>query len=657
LEFSNLFSKEKKKKKSKSKKKSNPLLTLYEEKEEEEELTSITDVFTQSRSYFNLFSSHETKCYPIESSIDRIHFACCQDEDEIYIHGGIRGNEILNDLRSFNTKEQQWYSYQFKFQKDEQFSPKMAHHSMFILPNIGAIILMNGSTTYYQLDNYKSYNRCWKKRNIKDYKVISSAPFSSITQVKNQFYFFGGNGKNESSMIIFHYNEKSDQLDFLLESDMKHACPKGICSALVGRKIYFFGEKEFFHFDMQDLSFQEEIQLNNPPSLFNSSMFSDFSNLYISGGISEKGISNETFHYNLERCEWKVLQNGFKLPIYGHKIFKSSVQFPGDTTAAFLSIGGISDTQKYCECFIIRNLSSFETENKLIKHVNRIRAREEFQNIKFIIEGIDILENREFLSMRCDYLKDKIDTCKEDNIQILDCSYESFKNYINFLYTLEIDSKQFSKKDFQEIVGKSKNFELFSKFKEENSLISSSFAFNHFRKDFEFLFEKNSGDLQIGTFDSEETFQVHKFMISRSLYLNQMFSVEMKELKEKKIQLKNISHETLKFILKYLYLNQIDEIPSEYAVDLLLNAVLFDLPELKIHAERIIESNISLENVFELISIAEIYGLEKLSRSCVIFCCSNFEMLEETKISNSLRLEYCQFYKFKNKIKPSKQLK
>eukprot|EP01080_Neovahlkampfia_damariscottae_P006073 gene6073-10081_t len=641
---------------------------LYEKIPEEASKIEIKNTKIKIDVNFNLIPSMDTVFQDLvdgePDSLERTNFAFQKDKDEIFIHGGIRNGEELNDLRSYNIFEKQWYNYKFKHESDENYSPKMSNHHMFIVNN--SLFLLNGTSIYFQLDDYKTSNRCWNKKKISGFNNVNFSSY--VSQFNNSFLSFKF-FQHKMTISSFYYVPPSNLIQYSDCStvESKKLFPSKMGAVTIGPNVYFFGgqypdgrlSNDLFRYNMKNKCFKELEIDYKPPALHSTSLFSlDYDQqLFVSGGILESGkISKEIYQFDIYKNEWKIIQMNGNQPVFGHKILAGS-SVPGESSS-FIFLGGISENNIFCDNMLLRNIMKCSDTDSQIEYMEHIQNDEDFHDVGFVTdywEDDPIFGNRIFLSKRCSYFNKLIkQNGDSDRISIHDCSRETLEYYITFLYTGKIIMNEIiNRKEFLNILYESNNKELFVNiFNCENSIEISSSIYRKLKNDLVSYFgEISSSDFQLKTTDSTETFYVHKMILSRSTFFKKFFRHKMIEYKEKKMKLINITQETLKIVLHYLYFNEVIDIPVHVAMDLLSNSLLFELDNLVEKSEKIVAENIDEENIFDLISIAEVYDLRKLINKCNMYCCKNYDQLDSSKISNSLKLTYCSYFKLKTKVK------
>ena len=101
-------------------------------------------------------------------------------------------------------------------------------------------------------------------------------------------------------------------------------------------------------------------------------------------------------------------------------------------------------------------------------------------------------------------------------------------------------------------------------------------------------------------------FHAHKFMLAaRSSVFAAMFEREMAEKNNSTIEIINIDNEVFEEVLRYIYTGKILSLTIEMAIELLVVAKKYDLNGLIIICEVFIDKNITMDNVADVLIVAD----------------------------------------------------
>ena len=154
------------------------------------------------------------------------------------------------------------------------------------------------------------------------------------------------------------------------------------------------------------------------------------------------------------------------------------------------------------------------------------------------------------------------------------------------------------------------------------------------RIDFDNLFEDPKySDAQIVV--GEKTFHVHKaIIVSRSLWFKAAFEGGMKEQQENKVTISNYDYEIVREMLRFIYTGQVKG--TEDFVDRLFDAAVFyQLDKLKAICLNILSDNLSLENVFQTLYLADVHKEIDLKKKALEFIALHTSDLVDVEIKFS----------------------
>lgn len=124
----------------------------------------------------------------------------------------------------------------------------------------------------------------------------------------------------------------------------------------------------------------------------------------------------------------------------------------------------------------------------------------------------------------------------------------------------------------------------------------------------------------------EDKIHCHKFVLALSSnFFNRMFASGMKESQSQEVELKDVSLETMKSVLSFMYTDKIDV--KKIVPDLLRVADMYGILRLKNICSQRLSKIIGSENVAEIWEVAYFHNVEDLSHNALIFMAKNWNML------------------------------
>ena len=137
-----------------------------------------------------------------------------------------------------------------------------------------------------------------------------------------------------------------------------------------------------------------------------------------------------------------------------------------------------------------------------------------------------------------------------------------------------------------------------------------------------FFLSEFLADLQLQCED--QTFHVHRVLLAAaSSYFQAMFQNNMVEACSRRIELREIKPNVLKFALEWIYTNKIDvkvfKYDPDFAEDLLAAAEMYHLDKLKKIVEDELCGSLQPENVLELVVMGDMHGTPQLKEKAIKF--------------------------------------
>jgi len=148
-----------------------------------------------------------------------------------------------------------------------------------------------------------------------------------------------------------------------------------------------------------------------------------------------------------------------------------------------------------------------------------------------------------------------------------------------------------------------------------------------FQEEIKFLLNNRKSHPDIYFIIEDEEFCGHRsILMARSQYFNALFNRGLKESRENKIHIKDVSPKTFYSILYYCYTDSVDILEHDNAQDVIdswIAASLYNLPRMRIILENIFQRNtLNLDNVIPCIQALELLSTD--SRENIFTICIEF---------------------------------
>lgn len=128
-----------------------------------------------------------------------------------------------------------------------------------------------------------------------------------------------------------------------------------------------------------------------------------------------------------------------------------------------------------------------------------------------------------------------------------------------------------------------------------------------------------------------------------SCYFEKLFTINMKEKRERKVEMEKISCAIMEDFLHYIYTGDVF-LTKAKAVELLKAANYTDILTLKRLCEDFLAETLSLQDCFSLERLADMYNCEKLHAACCYFKKKNFRAIMELTEFLDMAEEELEFY-------------
>lgn len=596
--------------------------------------------------------------------------AICFYDDEIWMYGGYDDENIYSDLLSYHVKERMWYSYTFD---GDKIKPP-PFNNPFLFEAGGRLCLYGETTELYSLDlKVESKDKCWRNDKIQSFiklpKLTNNKPQVIVKQNGQvEVVIFGGlntEEKEEENKVTILSLENIGKNSITTKArNHEIESVKGrfdYASCKIYGNIYYYGGKDskgqiyddFFSFNGFAFYSMKSFGMT-PPELHSALLFSDINNEYIFlyGGVSENGVEDCLYRYNLSTHIWNLVHvTGDCIPSLPlgqtYEIPRAKSSYVNVYSSIFM-IGGYTDHSKlykeYCDnpSFLHMNLdqSNDEIENFQSKLYNQTLNKE--NDCDFIIYTND--ENQDWkptychkciITARCEKMKKYTD---KDDIYLNNINKQVIDAYIRFLYTgsLVIEGMKNIQKLIEFCYDSTKNYEIISNIVSHRDIHLSFFDFimEQVKNDYYSMIEKKIfTDLTLEIHHPEtneliEKFHVHKCILFRLKYIKSIMDMGMKETSENVIEFTEISVDSMKIILYFLYKGEI-RINAENAIEIYVTSTIMQIDELLRTARKTIIRNIDEENALEIMTFADIYTDQTILKFISYFIINNYEIFED----------------------------
>jgi len=164
---------------------------------------------------------------------------------------------------------------------------------------------------------------------------------------------------------------------------------------------------------------------------------------------------------------------------------------------------------------------------------------------------------------------------------------------------------------------------------------NENFHHKQLAHDFEALFlSKDQSDIKIKC--GEKVFDCHKIILtSRSLVFKSMIESDMKEKVNGEVEIKNMDHDVLEDLLKYIYSGVAPSIDA-LAQGLLAAADQYHLEQLKELCELKLCSRLDISNCIALLILGDLHSAPKLKAASLEFVSKNMQKMKTSEWKQSL---------------------
>ncbi|KFM72000.1 Speckle-type POZ protein B, partial [Stegodyphus mimosarum] len=163
------------------------------------------------------------------------------------------------------------------------------------------------------------------------------------------------------------------------------------------------------------------------------------------------------------------------------------------------------------------------------------------------------------------------------------------------------------------------NQDCFSKTAESSFAVVSSITCPNFNKDLRNLY-KNGTSSDVNIVVGSKTFRAHKSVLcARSSVFARMFKTKMSESVKNEVEISDIEADIMDEFLLFIYTGNTEDTLSVTAERLYVAADKYDVPALKKMCSSFLQSNLSVNNVCNVLQLASIHSDEDLYKSVFQF--------------------------------------
>lgn len=144
----------------------------------------------------------------------------------------------------------------------------------------------------------------------------------------------------------------------------------------------------------------------------------------------------------------------------------------------------------------------------------------------------------------------------------------------------------------------------------------SQFVANSLYSDVVFLIEENDTE-SLGDNNDKRIREIpaHKVVLSKCAYFDGMFGAGLRESKQDRIPISDISPDVFMEVLKFIYGGAV-RFTGDNCIEILRAADIFGLEDLKILCELFVGNHVDGDNKEDLLEISEIFNAPRLMRNC-----------------------------------------
>lgn len=136
---------------------------------------------------------------------------------------------------------------------------------------------------------------------------------------------------------------------------------------------------------------------------------------------------------------------------------------------------------------------------------------------------------------------------------------------------------------------------------------------------FDSLVASDTQLVTLKTSDGVELKACKEVLAAHSTVFESMFKIDMEEAASDKVEIIDFSGRVMKELLKFLYYGKVSEDLEDFDVELYHAAKVYDIDGLPEICYESIYNNLNAENVFKIVSFANLYDLDFLFYKCCWF--------------------------------------
>lgn len=598
----------------------------------------------------------------------RSFFASAVSGNMIWIHGGYDGKNILSDVLSFDVTTNEWRKHN---QSVTEGPRPIQRHKMIVSPDHKELILLAASKkgnflTPFRLkgiqkDEWEGLR--WSnqnEQNLSGEKILPRSDYS-LTSFGSTAILYGGRITSSALDDLYILDlTRSTNIHIEKVTPDKNAtwpCERygHAAEAYYGSLLIFGGQRknqqgflnDLYLFDLSTQKWKEIIYdgIRMVPSSFHSSGIAG-SHLVLYGGLSENSILECGYKFDLINKKWSIIkpmgptqqelsQYELQIPLYGasSSIVNNKMVIIGGTIKDrvlnhMLAINEIYDQGK-----------PFLLSDHLIKNQKEKNLCDmEFEVIDENNESKIIHAHKAVIGVRSPSLL--------DFTKITNCNFDVFSAYIEYLYCGKVKLKGKNNisflPEFSEFLG-DHHTEVLKKICYQDAFIDiCQEIMDDMENDFEELIDSTQySDITLTVEDEDISIPAHKLILYRSPYFRSMFSSGMLESQTNNIDFQNMDKSAVLEVMNFLYTDRI-QVTSDNCVGVLVYSLMFGVSEISEYCRSIVEQHLNIQNVVEILEIADIYNDGSLRRICLNFIKTNYEDVKLDKDFENLDINLKQ---------------
>lgn len=579
----------------------------------------------------------------------RAFYASTVIGSKIWIHGGYDGKNTLSDLLCYDINTNEWRRFDIL---KMIVPPATQRHQMIPNPQNDELLVFCSDKKKQNLVPYRLrdlsnfetirwvsiYEKRWEGDDItvrSDYSITSFGPTA---------IFFGGRNSSytmdEMYLLEFVNNNNLKITKKEQKKDQVWPCERhGHCAVnYYGNLLIFGGQRNTQAGFLNDMwiydlgkGLWKEIQCEGIPMIPSSyhSCGTAGNHLIIYGGLTKDGIIDCGYKFDLKNNKWSLIkpmgvnqqglsQYELQIPLYG-----ANSSLIGQK---LIIIGGTIKDRVLNHILAINDLYDLGKPYLLSEHLSKFQKEKELCDISFEVfnekgESKIIQAHKAVIGVRSPSLL--------EYTKITNCNFDVFSAYIDYLYCGKVKLNDKNNiaflPEFSEFLG-DHHTEILKKICSRDAFIDiCQEIMEDMENDFEELIDSETySDITLKVEDEDINIPSHKLILYRSPYFKSMFTSGMLESQTNSIDFQNMDKNAVLEVLNFLYTDRI-EVTNENCVGVLVYSLMFGVTEISDYCRAIVGQNLTIQNVVEMLEIADIYNDVSLRRICLNFIKTNYE--------------------------------